>query len=98
MTNYEKLKQAVEDGKFKKHILAAKISRTLMPIKDDEISRTKHELEATLETDMVGEEVGKLIVNSSLEALAEKLVKDDVFGMNKNKNGLIDLFEDIINS
>ena len=98
MTNFEKLKQAVEDGKFKKHILAAKISRTLMPIKDDEVSRTKHELETTLETDTVDEEVGKLIVDSALEALAEKLVKDDVFGMNKNEKGLLDIFEDIINS
>ena len=98
MTNFEKLKQAVEDGKFKKHILAAKISRTLIPIKGDEVSRTKHELEVALETDMIDEEVGTLVVDSALEALAEKLVKDDVFGMSKNKNDLLDLFEDIINS
>lgn len=98
MTKYEELKQAVKDGKFKKHILAAKISRTLMPIKGDEVSRTKHELEATLETDMLDKESLELIVDSALEALAEKLVKDDVFGMNENKNGLLDLFEDIINS
>lgn len=98
MTKYEELKQAVKDGEFKKHILAAKISRTLIPMKDDEISRTKHELEAALEADMVDEEVGMLIVDSALEALAEKLVKDDVFGMNENKKGILDFFEDIINS
>ena len=98
MTKYDELKQAVKDGKFKKHIVAAKVSRTLMPINGDEVSRVKHELEATLETDMVGEEVRMLIVDSALEALAEKLVEDDVFGMNKNEKGLLDIFEDIINS
>lgn len=98
MTKYEELKQAVKDGKFKKHIAAAKISRMLIPDKLDEVSRTKHELEASLETDMLDKETDHLIIDSALEALAEKLVKDDVFGMNKNEKGLFDIFEDIVNS
>ena len=92
------MKQAVKDGKFKKHIAAAKFSRMLLPSKEDEVSRVRHELEATLETGMVDKEVGNLIVDSALEALAEKLVEDDAFGMNKNEKGLLDIFEDIINS
>lgn len=31
ITKYEELKQAVKDGKFKKHIASAKISRMLIP-------------------------------------------------------------------
>lgn len=62
-----------------------------------QVRTMKHELEACLEADLLDEETAHLIIDSALEALAEKLVKDDVFGPNEEK-GLLDLFEDIINS
>ena len=100
MKKYDELIQAVKDGKFRKHLAMSGIVRSLVD-DIDEVEQTKHELLAGVSSDKVfDEETENIIIDSAMEALAEKLVADKVFDYPKEIEKFNDLFrriKDIMN-
>lgn len=96
MTNYEKLKKAVKDGKFKRFIKAETLKRNLYNEELDEVQELESALFAILGTDIVDEDVKKLIVDSSIQLLAERLAFDNVFEFKTKKIETFDDFFEIM--
>lgn len=102
MKHYEKLKQAVADGKFKKFEQARKLGRIFLNNEaKDEARILEAEITAVLDTDgIIDDDKKALIVASSIECLAEKLITDKVFESTKKIESFDDFFgmmKDIVN-
>ena len=93
MTHYEKLKRAVKDGKFKTFIKTETLYRNLYNEEIDEVQELENSLFAILSTNIVDEDVKKLVVNSAIQLLAEKLAFDNVFEFKTKK---IESFDDFL--
>ena len=93
MTHYEKLKRAVKDGKFKTFIKAETLKRNLCNEELDEVQELENALFAILGTNIVDEDVKKLIVESAIQLLAERLAFDNVFEFKTKK---IESFDDFL--
>ena len=93
MTHYEKLKRAVKDGKFKTFIKAETLKRNLCNEELDEVQELESALFAILGTNIVDEDVKKLIVESAIQLLAERLAFDNVFEFKTKK---IESFDDFL--
>ena len=96
MTNYEKLKKAVKDGKFKTFIKAETLKRNLCNEELDEVQELESALFAILGTNIVDEDVKKLVVDSAIQLLAERLAFDNVFEFKTKKIESFDDFFEII--
>ena len=93
MKHYEKLKQAVADGKFKKFEQTRKLGRILIGEAKDEARTLTAEIMAVLDTDgTIDDDKKALIVASSIECLAEKLITDKVFESTKKIESFDDFF------
>lgn len=101
MKHYEKLMQEVKDGKFKKFEQARKLGRIFIGEAKDEARTLTAEITAILDTDgIIDDDKKALIVASSIECLAEKLVADKVFESTKKIESFDDLFgmlKDVVN-
>ena len=93
MTHYEKLKRAVKDGKFKTFIKAETLKRNLCNEELDEVQELESALFAILGTNIVDEDVKKLVVDSAIQLLAERLAFDNVFEF---KTKRIESFDDFL--
>ena len=93
MTHYEKLKRAVKDGKFKTFIKAETLKRNLCNEELDEVQELESALFAIFGTNIVDEDVKKLVVNSAIQLLAERLAFDNVFEFKTKK---IESFDDFL--
>lgn len=94
MTHYEKLKRAVKDGKFKTFIKAETLKRNLCNNEElDEVQELESALFAILGTNIVDEDVKKLVVDSAIQLLAERLAFDNVFEFKTKK---IESFDDFL--
>ena len=93
MTHYEKLKKAVKDGKFKTFIKAETLKRNLCNEELDEVQELESALFAILGTNIVDEDVKKLVVESAIQLLAERLAFDNVFEFKTKK---IESFDDFL--
>ena len=93
MTHYEKLKKAVKDGKFKTFIKAETLKRNLCNEELDEVQKLESALFAILGTNIVDEDVKKLVVDSAIQLLAERLAFDNVFEFKTKK---IESFDDFL--
>lgn len=93
MTHYEKLKRAVKDGKFKTFIKAETLKRNLCNEELDEVQELENALFAILGTNIVDEDVKKLVVESAIQLLAERLAFDNVFEFKTKK---IESFDDFL--
>ena len=93
MTHYEKLKRAVKDGKFKTFIKAETLKRNLCNEELDEVQELESALFAILGTNIVDEDVKKLVVESAIQLLAERLAFDNVFEFKTKK---IESFDDFL--
>ena len=96
MTHYEKLKRAVKDGKFKTFIKAETLKRNLCNEELDEVQGLESALFAILGTNIVDEDVKKLVVDSAIQLLAERLAFDNVFEFKTKKIESFDDFFEII--
>lgn len=96
MTNYEKLKKAVKDGKFKTFIKAETLKRNLCNEELDEVQGLESALFAILGTNIVDEDVKKLVVDSAIQLLAERLAFDNVFEFKTKKIESFDDFFEIM--
>ena len=96
MTNYEKLKKAVKDGKFKTFIKAETLKRNLCNEELDEVQELESALFAILGTNIVDEDVKKLVVDSAIQLLAERLAFDNVFEFKTKKIESFDDFFEIM--
>ena len=93
MTHYEKLKRAVKEGKFKTFIKAETLKRNLYNEELDEVQELESALFAILGTNIVDEDVKKLVVESAIQLLAERLAFDNVFEFKTKK---IESFDDFL--
>lgn len=93
MTHYEKLKKAVKEGKFKTFIKAETLKRNLCNEELDEVQELENALFAILGTNIVDEDVKKLVVESAIQLLAERLAFDNVFEFKTKK---IESFDDFL--
>ena len=93
MTHYEKLKRAVKEGKFKTFIKAETLKRNLCNEELDEVQELESALFAILGTNIVDEDVKKLVVESAIQLLAERLAFDNVFEFKTKK---IESFDDFL--
>ena len=93
MTHYEKLKRAVKEGKFKTFIKAETLKRNLCNEELDEVQELENALFAILGTNIVDEDVKKLVVESAIQLLAERLAFDNVFEF---KTKRIESFDDFL--
>ena len=93
MTHYEKLKRAVKEGKFKTFIKAETLKRNLCNEELDEVQELENALFAILGTNIVDEDVKKLVVESAIQLLAERLAFDNVFEFKTKK---IESFDDFL--
>ena len=96
MTHYEKLKMAVKDGKFKTFIKAETLKRNLCNEELDEVQGLESALFAILGTNIVDEDVKKLVVDSAIQLLAERLAFDNVFEFKTKKIESFDDFFEIM--
>ena len=96
MTHYEKLKRAVKDGKFKTFIKAETLKRNLCNEELDEVQGLESALFAILGTNIVDEDVKKLVVDSAIQLLAERLAFDNVFEFKTKKIESFDDFFEIM--
>ena len=93
MRKYDELKKAVKDGKFKKFEQARKLGRIFIEQTKDEARTLTAEIMAVLDTDgIIDDDKKSLIIASSIECLAEKLVADKVFESTKKIESFDDLF------
>ena len=93
MTHYEKLKRAVKEGKFKTFIKAETLKRYLCNEELDEVQELESALFAILGTNIVDEDVKKLVVESAIQLLAERLEINNVFEFKTKK---IESFDDFL--
>lgn len=99
MKKYEELKKAVRDGKFRKHKVVAGFARNFIDSEHDEVKALTGELFATVRCDdvivicddVIDEDTKQLVIESAMEALAEKLVEDKVFDYSKKLESFDDL-------
>lgn len=92
MKKYEELKKAVRDGKFRKHKVVAGFARNFIDSEHDEVKALTGELFATVMCDdVIDEDTKQLVIESAMEALAEKLVEDKVFDYSKKLESFDDL-------
>ena len=93
MKKYDELKKAVADGKFKRFEQARKLGRIFIEQTKDEARTLTAEIMAVLDTDgIINDDEKLLIIASSIECLAEKLVADKVFESTKKIESFDDLF------
>ena len=93
MKKYDELIQAVKEGKFRKHKFVAGFTRNFVDSKRDEVEMVTAELFASVTCDdVIDEDTKQLVVDSAMEALAEKLVADKVFDYSKKIESFDDLF------
>ena len=93
MTKKKKLKRAVKEGKFKTFIKAETLKRNLCNEELDEVQELESALFAILGTNIVDEDVKKLVVESAIQLLAERLAFDNVFEFKTKK---IESFDDFL--
>ena len=96
MTHYEKLKRAVKDGKFKTFIKAETLKRNLCNEELDEVQELENALFAILGTNIVDEDVKKLVVEYLIILLAKRLAVDNVFHFKTQKIKSFDDFLEIM--
>ena len=93
MKKYDELKKAVADGKFKRFEQARKLGRIFIEQTKDEARTLTAEIMAVLDTDgIINDDEKLLIIASSIECLAEKLVADKVFESTKKIESFDDFF------
>ena len=103
MTNYEKLKKAVENGAFKKLTICSRLGRKLQSDYEygDKIETLKCELMTAIEIDMIDKTTQSLILKSAFDLLCEKLIADEVFKENEKEiesfNDFFEIIKQIIN-
>ena len=95
MTNYEKLKKAVENGAFKKLTICSRLGRKLHNDYEleNKIDTLKCELMTAMEMDILDKTTQSLIFESAFDLLCEKLIADEVFKENEKK---IESFDDFL--
>lgn len=98
MTNYEKLKKAVENGAFKKLTICSRLGRKLHNDYEleNKIDTLKCELMTAMEMDILDKTTQSLIFESAFDLLCEKLIADEVFKENEKKIESFDDFFEIM--
>ena len=92
MKKYDELKKAIADGKFKKHIGAARLARMFFDLDKDEVETLATELKASVVCDgIIDEETKGILLEACAEVLAEKLIADKVFDYTSKVNSFDDL-------